>query len=244
MSFKRKIVSSCIAAGLILGVSVIPAQASSPAPNGTTSSIAQIVSPETVSSASSREINEYLTALTENLEKASAAGDSVATDGLKKLNSLPAAKKRDLAVAAITTDSMEASSNGVKVVKTSSAVQSVRTAAASTSTLRQPVACIKKTSALGVPLTQVRMSSAVWSKNYGKTLVRVEDPTARITYNYDPVMTVTFSGAKSWKSKNSGYFEVDVEGARKVGWAGSAKGSTLRLASSSYGVQKSCKWVD
>lgn len=226
-----------------MGASVTPAQASSTIPGEANASTTQSASWATANPVSDQQINEYLAALTENFQKASAAGDSVATSGLKKLNSLPTAKKRELAVAAMTTGSMESSSNGIKVVESSSPIQSAR-AVATTRTLRQPVACFQKTSALGVPLTQVKISSAVWSKNYGKTLVRVEDPTARISYNYDPVMTVTFSGAKSWKSKNTGYFEVDVQSSRKVGWSGSARASTLRLASNSYGVQKACKWID
>lgn len=208
-----------------------------------------------VNTVSQAQLDEYISGLTKNLKVAANKGDQVAKTGLGRLGKLSKSQKNQLATEMLSSNPFEPSKTGMKKVENLETLHSdpatlaafstafpFATAAAS-KTLRQTVACYKTTTIFGVKTSQIKLGGAIWTKNWGATLVSVEKPAFSVRYNYDPVLRISGSGENSWKSSNVAYFEAEVSANRNVGWAGSGKGGTLRFANTSYGNQKFCNWI-
>lgn len=232
---KVKIAISSLAVALMASGLALPAHAH---PSMPTIEAHKAANDEALDPSKSQKM-ELLDALELSYRQSAAQGDEVAIESLRKLNNLSRSEQLDEAGSILTGE--VAFVNG----EPPSAMQvPIATAAAKSTTSRQPVACyLNGMSIGGLVLAKIKISGGVWAKNFGATLVRVETPTARITSVYDPTLKIEFSGCKAWKSKNLAHMEIDATSNRKIGWASSGQAATIRFITSSSGITQSCKCV-
>ena len=198
-------------------------------------------------------IENHLRGLRENLVEASKT-DAAASKSLGIFDSLSAEQQREMAVDMLTTSPFEETAIKKVAVSAEQPVKAMgksATVAAASTASRQPVACQYETSYFGVKVSNVKMRSAVWAKNFGATITKVEKPNLLVVENMEPYVTITSGAPTSWISKNKAYFEINVHATRDVRGAKSTKGGTLRMVTTSSGVltpvpkniKEGCKWL-
>lgn len=235
MIIKTKIALCSLVVALMASGLALPAHAQPFKPTVGTQTMA---SDETLVPSKSQKM-DLIDALELRYKLGAEQGDGAAIESLRKLDSLSRAEQLDEA------DSiLKGEVEFVVDEPRSDTKVPFATKAAKSTTSRQAVACYLNGMSLGgLVLAQVKMSGGVWAKNFGATLVRVENPTARITTVYDPTLKITFSGDKAWKSNNRAYMEIDATSNRTIGWAGTGKAATIKFVTNSSGITQSCKWT-
>lgn len=235
MKIKIKIALSSLVATLLASGLALPAQAQSLGPS--VEAFAVVGEESSVPSKSQK--LKLIDALEFSYKQGAEQGDEAAIESLRKLDSLSRAEQLDEA-ASILTGEVEFAEDEPQV-----ATQiPFATPVAKSTTSRQPVACyLRGVSLGGLVVARVKVSGGVWAKNFGATLVRVENPTARITTVYDPTLKIAFSGDKAWKSNNRAHMEIDATSNRTIGWATTGRTATIQFITNSFGITQSCKWV-